>query len=163
MWDINIYSHWTLRKALALAVTLKPLSAIHQYIPESSFLTSKVSDLPVATVWPSFIHVIVGVGFPAAEQRRVALWPSAIVKFVGVTVKAGGTVAENKRSWYINTLETEHSTEIPRTTKGLVIGREDRCRIEVLSLVTPIPYFRSSYANIILKLYQCYEWTWSNF
>ena len=84
--------HCTSRLALALTATLKPLLAEHQYFPELFLLASKLSLSPVATDFPSLIHVIFGVGFPVAEQWNVALEDSKIVWSVGLVVILGTTV-----------------------------------------------------------------------
>jgi len=46
---------------------------------------------PDATVLPSFIHFIFGVGFPVALQWKVALADSSTVWSAGVVVKLGAT------------------------------------------------------------------------
>jgi len=83
--------HCTSRLALALAASLKPLSAEHQYFPDLSLLASKLSLSPVPTVFPSLIHVTLGVGFPVAEQWNVALEDSKIVWLAGGLVILGAT------------------------------------------------------------------------
>ena len=62
------YLQRTLREALASTVTLSPFSAEHKYFPESFRLVSKLSVSPVARIFPSFIQVILGFGYPEAVQ-----------------------------------------------------------------------------------------------
>ena len=77
-----------------MAVGLTPLSAKHQYFPESFFLVSKLSVSPVTTVFPSLIHFIVGVGFPVASQWNIAWSASITVLLAGLVIKLGETTIE---------------------------------------------------------------------
>ena len=90
------YLHCTLRKALALAVLLSPLSATHKYSPESSLRVSSVNISPLPTTRSSLVQVIAGAGIPDAEQWNVAVSPSVTVWFVGNVVRTGATATKNK-------------------------------------------------------------------
>lgn len=90
-----VYSQRTSREALTLTVTFNPFSAEHQYFPESFLFTSKLSVSPLATVFPSLVHVIFGVGFPMALQWNVAVAPSMMVWSIGSVVSVGET-ADNR-------------------------------------------------------------------
>ena len=81
-----------------------PFLAKHQYFPESFLLVSKPRVSPSATELPSFIHVIVGVGFPVAVQRKVTFIPSTTVWLLGLAVKLGGTetMDKSKTEWAIS-------------------------------------------------------------
>ena len=50
-----------------------------------------LSVTPLATVFPSLIHVIFGVGLPVALQWNVAMSDSIFVWSAGVVVKLGAT------------------------------------------------------------------------
>ena len=84
--------HCTSREALAVIFTPSPLSAEHWYSPDWFRLAENLSTPPWATVFPSFIHVISGVGLPEAEQWNLASLSSRTVRSLGVAVKLGGTV-----------------------------------------------------------------------
>ena len=83
--------HCTSREALAVIFTPSPLSAEHRYSPDWFRLAENLSSSPWPTVFPSFIHVIVGVGFPVAAQRNIASLSSRTVRLLGVDVKLGRT------------------------------------------------------------------------
>ena len=68
-----------------------PFSAEHQYFPERFLLVSKLSGSPLPTVFPSLIHVILGVGFPMAAQWNIVSSSSLTVWLIGIVVKLGGT------------------------------------------------------------------------
>ena len=72
---------------------LSPLSAEHQYFPDSFLLAIKLSVSPVSTASPSLNHVIFGVGLPVAVQWKDAMSPSVTVLSVGLTLILGETVA----------------------------------------------------------------------
>ena len=78
-------------------MTSKPFSAKHQYLPVCLLRALKVSLFPVSTVFPSFIHVIFGVGFPVAVQWKVTSWFSMIISSAGLVIKLGVSVKEVNR------------------------------------------------------------------
>ena len=82
--------------ALALTVGFNPFSAVHQYSPERVLLVSKLSVSPKATVFPSFVHAIFGVGLPVASQSSATVAPSTTVLLNGLVIKVGET-AKNRR------------------------------------------------------------------
>ena len=59
---------------------------------------------PDATVFPSFIQVIFGIGFPVALQWNVALSPSVTVLSTGFVTKLGPT--ETKTKWDLSYLKS---------------------------------------------------------
>ena len=85
------YLHCTSIFALALTVGANPFSAVHQYFPERVLLVSKLSLSPLATVFPSFVHVMFGLGLPVASQTSVTVAPSTTVLLDGLVVKVGET------------------------------------------------------------------------
>jgi len=87
-----------------LTVKFSPLSAKHQYFPESFLLVLKLRVSLVATVRPSLIHFIVGVGFPEASQWNVARSPSTTVLLAGLVIKLGETIMIEKEILVKNNL-----------------------------------------------------------
>ena len=74
-----------------MTVVFNPFSAKHEYFPELVLLASNLSISPVATVFPSLIHVIFGVGFPVAVHWNLTSSVSSTVKLLGRVVKLGAT------------------------------------------------------------------------
>ena len=58
-----------------------------------------LSVTPLATVFPSLIHVIFGVGFPVALQWNVAVSDSITVWSVGVVDRLGATEIDHVLSF----------------------------------------------------------------
>ena len=54
-------------------------------------MASNVIVFPLATVLPSLIHFISGVGFPVALQWNVAVADSSTIWSAGVVIKLGAT------------------------------------------------------------------------
>ena len=88
----NLHLHCTSRTALVFTVISKPFSAKHQYLPEWILLALKLSVSPLATVFPSFIHVMFGSGFPVAAQWKITCSLSMMVLLDGLADKLGGTI-----------------------------------------------------------------------
>ena len=74
-----------------MIATFIPFSAEHQYSPESFLLAVNLNVFPEVTVFPSLIHVILGVGFPVVVQWNVVSSPSFTVWSDGTVVKLGET------------------------------------------------------------------------
>ena len=99
--ECSQYLHCTSIFALALIVGFNPFSAVHQYFPEIVLLVSKLSVSPLATVSPSFVHAIFGIGLPVASQSSVTVAPSITVLLNGFVIKVGETEKRCFRQVYI--------------------------------------------------------------
>ena len=94
-----MYSHWTsisqYFSTLALTASPTPLSAEHQYFPDTLRWTFKLNVSPDPMAFPSLNQVIFGIPkkfrFPVAEQLIVTLVPCKTVCFDGRVVKLGGS------------------------------------------------------------------------
>ena len=86
-----MYSHWTSISALALTASPTPLSAEHQYFPDTLRWAFKLNVSPDPMAFPSLNQVFFGIGFPVAEQLIVTLVPCKTVCFDGRVVKLGGS------------------------------------------------------------------------
>ena len=73
------YLHCTSRYALALITVSTPFSAKHQYSPDWFLRALKLNVSPVATVFPSLSHVILGAGLPVAVHWNEAMSASLTV------------------------------------------------------------------------------------
>ena len=106
------YLHCTSRLALALTVTFNPFSAKHQYFPEWFPLALKLIVSPWATVFPSLIHVIFGVGLPVALHCNLSSSFSTIIWSDGLVDKLGGTTWNDDKwmnEWgYINYIRIQN-------------------------------------------------------
>ena len=80
-----------------MAAGCNPLSAKHQYNPESFLAALKLSFPPILMLSPSFTHVIFGLGLPLAEQANATMVFSITVLFEGLVVILGGTETKTKK------------------------------------------------------------------
>lgn len=124
--ECSQYLHCTSIFALALTVGVNPFSAVHQYFPERVLLVSKLSLSPLATVFPSFVHVMFGLGLPVASQTSVTVAPSTTVLLDGLVVKVGETgkkanVVSSKREITVHAIPLP--SPLPKTvrhSKGII-------------------------------------------
>lgn len=68
-----------------------PFSAEQKYSPESFLRALNLKVFPEASIFPSFVQVILGVGFPLAAQWNITSSPSMTVWSDGSVVKPDET------------------------------------------------------------------------
>lgn len=169
----DVYLHCTSKEALVLTVISKLLSAKHQYFPEWVLLAVRLSVSPSAKRFPSFSHVIVGVGFPVAVQWRVTCSLSMAVLSDGLVENLGGTrnkmreimkgsttilqcrnVFQNCQQ--IHTLNIKISSGIHCWVKSIF------CWTQVFSRLIPAG-FKTECVSLTYNLsifHPCYLWDW---
>ena len=114
------YLHCTSIFALALTVGVKPFSAVHQYFPERVLLVSNLSVSPLATVFPSFVHAIFGLGLPVASQTSATVAPSTTVLLNGLVINVGET-AKKKQMLFLQVYTVLVSRALKRNKRSLDI------------------------------------------
>lgn len=112
---VRLYSHCTLRSALALIVTFSPFSAKHQYRPDWYLVVWNLSMFPVPTVLLSLTHVMLGTGLPLALQWNVTVSFSTTVRFWGLVMKLGRTAMRWIRKHLRNAAKGHRSRTIEHT------------------------------------------------
>ena len=106
-----------------------PFSAEQKYSPESFLRAVNLKVFPEARIFPSFVQVILGVGFPLAAQWNITSSPSMTVWSDGSVVKPDETkmVKRNTLSKNLNAdntaifrLNVQYCSGIPQHyTRGI--------------------------------------------
>ena len=106
-----------------------PFSAKQKYSPESFLRALNLKVFPEASIFPSFVQVILGIGFPLAAQWNITSSPSMTVWSDGSVVKPDETkmVKRNTLSKNLNAdntaifrLNVQYCSGIPQHyTRGI--------------------------------------------